>query len=699
MPCETSEAFSFHVGRSCSACEPMMPGAHEMFSVKVPATVADRPLPDESARRAVALGPSKVQCRMGPDGAEDEARSAKTPVRTKVQPEMKMGKVGALEVRIVEARDCPCAFCTIACELSEYTTTPKKKNEANPQFDQTFFIPINRPNGVLTVYTWRKKLLGADKPNGYFAISLNQIARAPHPKKEPEWYSLVEVQKKILKAGASGTDFVAGGVVEDEGEGAPAEGQAGSEPEKSPRPAGEEVGKIRLQLFLHTPEPEKPKLKGIILDGEWKQGLNAGQILANPCWYENPQYLLTVSSKREVVISLLMPDEKAEPATFYVVKYDDAFYKGRRKTVLNVEDIVPLEGDYLCPPTGPRPEYKYTLSEGMYCVIPCSSVKANNETGLPRYNGKYQIAAFCDRQECISLVPLPTDASLSWSEQRIKGSWTPETSGGADVGGTMWTKNPQFLLTLTQRTDLAVVLNQATAKQSIGLYVIRVQDTKHKAVCYTDEVAATSKCSFSNSTGTTVSGLTAGTYVVMPVTFESQQSGEFELVIYTMSPDTRMAPLVNEWPHKRTVKGRWKGETAGGSPNHKTFVNNPQFELTLSPKSADERAFSIQLVQSRTKRSPCDLGSIGIVVLKNIKGEKAVASDLQKENLVCQTEGWAPVRAIGVNGMLPEEPAKLHAVIIPSTMEPDQEFKFSLTVLSEAKLSLESLDDEEEADA
>jgi hypothetical protein len=604
-----------------------------------------------------------------------------------------MGKVGCLEVRIVEIRDLPTAYCICSCELGEYATPSKKKNEANAQYDQTFYIPVNRAISVLTIMTWKKKFIGADRPCGYYAVNINSLPRAPNPKKEPEWHTLVGPPKNVIKAGLSGGDVISSSTET---------AAAAAAEQKSPRPTGEEVGKIRLQMYLHLPAAEKQAIKGITLQGEWKDGLNGGALVANPIWYQNPQFLLTLSAAKDITITLAQDTvEKPEPTTFYLLRYDDAFYKGRRKAVFYVDEAVKLaaDGEFLSPVPGPRVEHTFSLTPGMYCIVPCSHIKASEDTSVPRYSAKFQVGAFCDNQQCINLTPLPTDPSLGWSELHTKGEWTQDNSGGSDVTGTSWSKNPQYLLAIKARTDVCITLNQQDASRCIGIYVIRVQDPKHKAVSYVDEVGATAKCSSMNSVGTTIQGLDEGNYVVIPVTYEAQQFGPFTLDVVTMDPAATLTPLTTEWQHKRTVKGQWRAESAGGSLNHETFINNPQYALTFSPKSPAERSFTVQLVQSKTKKSPTDLASIGIVVLTNIPDRRVQLGDLQKENLMTQSRAWSTLRAIGCNGMLPQElpeDGKVRAVVIPSTMNPACEFRFTLTVLSEAKISLESLDDDED---
>lgn len=56
-----------------------------------------------------------------------------------------------------------------------------------------------------------------------------------------------------------------------------------------------------------------------------------------------------------------------------------------------------------------------------------------------------------------------------------QGEWTEETSGGGDILGLNWRKNPQFAFTLKRPSDVCVVVEQDDITRSIGCYVIKQQ--------------------------------------------------------------------------------------------------------------------------------------------------------------------------------------------------------------------------------
>lgn len=545
---------------------------------------------------------------------------------------------------------------------------------------------------------------------------MSQIPHSPQEKLTAEWYPLVRPQQKAV-GGDIITVSAPSPAAATTQQPAQAEGGDAPKPIAGTAPSASSgaievtavaddksaVGAVRLQLLVRTPEPEALPHKGIAHEGEWRAGLNGGNIIANPWWYENPQYLLTVGSASTVTISLNQPADANEQATFYVLRYNDALYRGRRKPLFNVDDVVKIEGDFLSPVFAANVEQAYKLDAGQYCVIPCTSFKAPDASDAGRHCGRFVIAANATPLEKIAFAPLPADAAPSaasaaaaaaaeavqgWTIIKHKGSWTEATSGGADVSSTLWTKNPQFLVTLNTKSPVCFALHQAMATRSIGIYVMAVEDTAHKPIAYRNEVAATSRCAFSCAVGAASPSLAPGAYVVIPCTYEPHTTGDFELLVFCADPAVRVEPFTRDWAHRRGVKGRWEGESAGGSPNHATFTRNPQFALTLDPKGEGERQFVVQLVQHRTKASTVDVAPVGIVVLSVASG-KASSADLRQENVVCQTEGWTAQRSVSCTGKVVAG-NKTRLIVIPSTFNPAMEHKFTLTVFSDSELSLVS---------
>lgn len=95
--------------------------------------------------------------------------------------------------------------------------------------------------------------------------------------------------------------------------------------------------------------------------------------------------------------------------------------------------------------------------------------------------------------------------------------------------------------------------------------------------------------------GVNLAKLPEGQYVIIPSTFEPGTKGKYRLLVYAEDQDASLEPLTSEWKHTKEIKvlgafpfvvansmkGEWKGQTAGGSPNNPTFTNNPQFRLVL----------------------------------------------------------------------------------------------------------------------
>ena len=278
---------------------------------------------------------------------------------------------------------------------------------------------MNREQGVVTVLLWSKNFIGKEKICGAFSIPLKDL---PHLNAEeeppaPEWYPVVQPQLKVLAAGGDvvitsqkpGQDELPDDDDDDEsGDETPdisdrksKKAEKKKKPKKKKAQPGDVVGHIRLQMFVRMPAVEKVVLPGIMLNGEWCDRMNGGIIVGNPFWSENPQYLLTVGCNTRVIISLAQPKDHSTQATFYVLRYNDSKYAGRRIPFFAKEDIVPIDRtEFLAPTfsthglffrcflfflclvfhvlyeTNQTVEQDYNLEAGVYCIIPCISVKA-----------------------------------------------------------------------------------------------------------------------------------------------------------------------------------------------------------------------------------------------------------------------------------------------------------------------------------
>ncbi|KAF0458642.1 cysteine proteinase [Gigaspora margarita] len=62
------------------------------------------------------------------------------------------------------------------------------------------------------------------------------------------------------------------------------------------------------------------------------------------------------------------------------------------------------------------------------------------------------------------------------------------------------------------------------------------------------------------------------------------KSLEFTLKCYCMS-QLKLTEIPKHYPIEKQVNGRWTEQTAGGNPNDITYLNNPQYRLSIAPSS------------------------------------------------------------------------------------------------------------------
>ena len=172
---------------------------------------------------------------------------------------------------------------------------------------------------------YKKPIIGSDKPVGVISFPIKDLQGTPGEKSASQWYKLSHPKSQL----STGGDIV----ISEQAEGA------------------KDLGEVRLQFLYTAPEVKEIEFKGIALEGSWDAKTNGGNILNNINWFKNTQYLLTVGSASSVSFVLHNKESAAPRATFYVLKYNDDFYKGKPITFFSNDDIVKA-GDNLAPVFG-----------------------------------------------------------------------------------------------------------------------------------------------------------------------------------------------------------------------------------------------------------------------------------------------------------------------------------------------------------
>lgn len=181
-------------------------------------------------------------------------------------------------------------------------------------------------------------------------------------------------------------------------------------------------------------------------------------------------------------------------------------------------------------------------------------------------------------------------------------------------------------------------------------------------------------------------------YVFMPCTFDPGCEGDFVLSLAVDDvnddgvPDLDVTPVgpPRDW-HSRTVQHRWEGDRAGGSRDHDTWRNNPQFYL--APSARSRCLVFVEVDQARG-------GGHGYeaIQLTVARGEGLVPiSSVGPGTLVAETE---PFLDDGLSLELPLAAATREApyVLVPSTVEPGVEMAFTLSVYSDQPFELAPFD-------
>jgi len=272
---------------------------------------------------------------------------------------------------------------------------------------------------------------------------------------------------------------------------------------------------------------------------------------------------------------------------------------------------------------------------------------------------------------------------------RVEGEWTESTSGGGDILGLNWRKNPQYQLTLSQLSDVCVAIEQDENTRSIGIYVVKQIDVGKKVVDYDAEVGKTDSFKYLCSSGLKIPKLPAGSYVLIPCTFDASVIGPFHLVTYVKDPIASIAKVEGEWKFTKELRAGWTEGLAGGSPNNITFTKNPQFALTFQDTDHPVDIL-IQLVQ---ESAHYEEASIGFVVVKPKNGVKKFEGEesFSNDDIFCKPEGWVPKVDVVCRATIAADQKDRTFIIIPSTFKPEVIRSFQLNVYSEEAFTLEAL--------
>jgi len=292
-----------------------------------------------------------------------------------------------------------------------------------------------------------------------------------------------------------------------------------------------------------------------------------------------------------------------------------------------------------------------------------------------------------------------------WTIDSIDSQWTEKTSGGGDIDGVSWRKNPQFFIQPLKKSTICITLSQNEHSDlPMGLYVCKYTGLGRKMVSYSgDEVGRTSTFSRSQVIGLTDITLEKDTpYMILPCTKEPSLTGKFSISVYSDN-DFELYEIQKKWEFVKSVKSKFTTETAGGSPNNETHYNNPQYLLSFPQKKNGEIIIEFSVTSTMAD-------SIGFIIAKSEQAQRFDNEEnpLTEESIIYKPTGWKQSKAVShlitITDDLLNEDSNL--IIIPSTFRSDVLTNFALHVFADQEIKLQLItedgvisDEEKESDS
>lgn len=291
-----------------------------------------------------------------------------------------------------------------------------------------------------------------------------------------------------------------------------------------------------------------------------------------------------------------------------------------------------------------------------------------------------------------------TTEAQTGQQVTVFGSWKGANAGGC-MNHTSWRNNPQLQLsvpsdgtkavfTFTQEADAAGKYSQ------IGFYIIHGSVGQGRRVVWLDngEEDILSKPKFTSSKTLKLEMTLPSTparepYVVIPCTYKAGEERDWTLTITADSSITLSPKFENDWKIQ-TVEGEWTKETAGGCRNNATFLDNPQYLLTIPQGSVEPHARIMLFQREKEDFEPI---SVYIVKLPTTSGQQPRLTKVESEDVILKPSFNNPEETcISLPANL-AGPARY--VLIPCTFTPQQLARFHLQVVTSKSVTLEELSD------
>eukprot|EP01104_Vermistella_antarctica_P017297 TRINITY_DN6101_c0_g1_i1.p1 TRINITY_DN6101_c0_g1~~TRINITY_DN6101_c0_g1_i1.p1 ORF type:complete len:869 (+),score=173.02 TRINITY_DN6101_c0_g1_i1:217-2823(+) len=404
-----------------------------------------------------------------------------------------------------------------------------------------------------------------------------------------------------------------------------------------------------LKIAGLSPETEWKFCAG---QGEW-EGETAGGCRNHKSWVCNPQFMLRVVNPTRLFVLLTQENTEFDAIGYYVVSSEERAHKMHAippKQVIAKSEFA--RNTEACS--------EHTLQPGNYVIVPC--------TFDPGHAGSFDVTIFSD--DDVHFYELKNA-----EETILNGEWSGSSAGGC-VNFPTWRNNPQFFLIVNQQSKLTITLRQvgmgSTRVESIGFYVVRSSGHRLVVLRQQDLVA---KGAFVNAKSVDCEitlDSDINPYVIIPCTFYGGKETKFTLSVTVHGKDdplsaVKMLPCNYSW-NKKTIKGSWTGETAGGCRNHpETWHTNPQFSLIVEE--------DCNVVGLLTQDDPSRTRSIGFYVLKNSDSTQSRVGP-GSNSPSCLKSAFKTDNEVYCEGSL----ARGHYTVIPCTFVPGQAGDFVMNV-------------------
>ncbi|EXX62593.1 hypothetical protein RirG_160290 [Rhizophagus irregularis DAOM 197198w] len=282
---------------------------------------------------------------------------------------------------------------------------------------------------------------------------------------------------------------------------------------------------------------------------------------------------------------------------------------------------------------------------------------------------------------------------MNWNPERFRYVVTKHSTWPINVGLRKDTVNlaynPQFCLEINneseQPSEVYLLLSKhitVTEEENEDFITLHVYNDTNGEKIYSDKTPW-KKGAYVNSPHILVrfdapTGITRYTIVVAQI--NRFKTLDFTLKCYSISPAT-LSEISKKYQNVKHISGKWTNQTAGGNPSNITYLNNPEYRVSISPPVSNSPSDKprVLLMLEGPKKFAMDVRMIW-------SNGKRIAS-LTTKDILMKSSGYR-------NGFCYCEKDDIKPgdyTIIVSTYEPGLIGEFTLTVASNVTFNVTSI--------